>query len=141
MKKNPFVMCFLLIILMSVPACGSSANGIDASLELTDADSGGRFTLRRGDTLRLSLRENGTTGYGWEFESRAESILVQVGEDYVLDGGHAVQDSVHVGGGGTRTYTFKALQEGEDSLRLVYRRPWLRNEPPADIFEAAISVE
>jgi predicted secreted protein len=107
--------------------------------ELGADDDGSTITLAVGDTIKVVLEGNPTTGYGWTAAlTPADSgIIQQVGEPtYVPD---SVPSGI-VGAGGTYTFTFKALAVGQVSLKLAYARPW-ESVPPLQTFAVTVNVK
>jgi predicted secreted protein len=85
-------------------------------VELTQADSGGRYAAPVGEDLTIVLAENPTTGYIWhaDIDPRA---LQQIDDSYV-------GPTEPRGAAGTRRLTFRVLRPGPIHLRVVNRRPW-----------------
>ena len=96
---------------------------------------GKRVELARGQELVLSLEENPTTGFRWEVVQRAAAVIEIVGE-----GRYAAASTGRVGSGGTTTWRFRATRTGSDTLRLVYRRSWEKDQPPAESFSCTVNV-
>lgn len=97
--------------------------------------NGKRVELARGQELVLSLEENPTTGFRWEVVQNAAAVMELLGE-----GQYAATPTGRVGSGGTTTWRFKAAQTGSDTLRLVYRRSWEKDQPPAETFSCTVHV-
>ncbi len=101
---------------------------------MTEKESGTSIDLHSGDTLAISLPDNPTTGFRWETESVNEHIL------------HPVEEPVYepssnlVGSGGRTTFQFTAANAGNTPLRLVYRRSFEKDAPPASTFELNATV-
>ena len=105
------------------------------TVELTQADSGKSVEVAKGATLAITLEANPTTGYTWEVASGDESILKLAGEpDYKAD-------SDALGAGGMMTLKFQAEAAGTTSLKLVYHRPWEKDQEPEETFEVAVTVK
>ncbi len=98
-------------------------------------DESGAVTLNRGDTLRLVLPGNPTTGFTWERASGAGSLLAENG-DYVFT--PAKKDIA--GSPGEFAFTFLASHCGEDTLTMHYLRPFEKNTPPAKTFSLKVTV-
>lgn len=133
----------LLIILTLAAAtaagCGGSASAAGGPLKLTEADNGKSFTVKAGDTITVTVPGNPTTGYSWAAQLDEESAarLELNGEpEYTQE---ATGEDV-VGAGGSFTFTFKAAQAGDATLKLVYARPW-ESVAPIDTFEVTVSVK
>jgi inhibitor of cysteine peptidase len=86
-----------------------------------------------GDTIQVWLKEDPTTGYGWELTASGEPIL-QVEEDAFLPA-----PAGQCGGEGTRQWLLRAQTAGTASLQMDYRRPWERKA--VKTFGVIVNVE
>jgi inhibitor of cysteine peptidase len=94
-----------------------------------------KVDLRPGQTVNIELAENPTTGYSWELAAfRGEDVSRQVGKP------EYTRKSDLIGGGGVRTYRFKALKKGQALLIFEYRRPWEKDKAPAKRHVVTLSV-
>lgn len=118
--------------ILSLGACGPPAQG---SRQFSENDSGSTVELRTGDTLKVMLGGNPTTGYQWEIASVDSNVVKQRGDPEYRS------DSAAVGASGKFTFTFEAAAPGQTVLRLVYRRPFEKNVPPARTFEITAVVK
>ncbi len=128
--------------LPSVFVSGTSSNQPAESVvdqTVTEADNGSDVTLKVGDTLRVQLPSNPSTGYSWQVSQDDKAILAPVGEPQ-FDLGPNVTPIP--GRGGTETFTFKAVAAGETTLTLIYVRPWETNVTPTpnDTFTLNVTV-
>jgi inhibitor of cysteine peptidase len=119
-------------------------------IRLGAEDHGRAVQLREGEELVINLEANPSTGYAWQVEqgplAQSQPILVQTGEAFETAG---AQDSTNfepsaatplmLGAPEIQILRFQAAQAGQTSLRLVYRRPWEEEAPPAQEF--SLSVE
>ncbi len=119
-------------IVLPLGACGLSVRG---PRQLSEKDSGRSVELRTGDTLEVVLSGNPTAGYQWEIASEDTNVLKRRGKPEYRS------DSAAVGSGGKFIFTFEAAAPGQTVLRLVYRRPFERNVPPARTFETTAIVK
>ncbi|WP_460427191.1 protease inhibitor I42 family protein [Azotobacter armeniacus] len=87
--------------------------------------------------LVLTLPSNPSTGYRWQVRESASRVLRSLGPEVYSS---AEQPAV-VGSAGQSTWRFQAVQAGQDSLLLVYRRPWETGVEPEKVFDCAITVE
>lgn len=80
--------------------------------------SGSTIRGRIGDTLKVNLKGNPSTGYQWDMRPFIDpwEVLRPQGEP-------AYQGSTEVGGGGTYTFTFKVVGKGADVLHMEYKEP------------------
>jgi len=121
------------------PPSGSPSTAEAEPVTLEEAASGSEVTLAPGQELNLVFASNVTTGYQWELVQPAAAVLG------VLDPG-TYHESAGEGGqgplagrGGT-SFRFRAVRSGTDTLQLVYRRPWEKEQPPARTFLLRIRV-
>ncbi|MGD9934073.1 MAG: protease inhibitor I42 family protein [Dehalococcoidia bacterium] len=121
-------------------ACGDDDDSEAADdLKLTDGDNGKAVTVAVQGTLTVVLVSNATTGYSWRVSGDLPGILEQQGEPvYATPPATA---SPVVGAAGTETFTFRAVQKGDGTLKLEYVRPFETGVPPAQTFEVTVSVE
>jgi inhibitor of cysteine peptidase len=106
---------------VSSTAAGSSANAADEDVtETTDAPRG----ITVGQTFRIVLRSNPTTGYSWmaDFD---QTVLEKVTDTFVAP--RPVRDIV--GASGHQVFTFRAKTTGTTTLTLTYARPWESVQP------------
>ena len=119
---------------------GSPSTVVAAPMTLIEAASGWEASLVPGQELNLTLASNVTTGYQWELAQPAAAVLE------VLDPGTYHASSAQegqgtlVGRGGVTSFRFRAIRSGTDTLRLVYRRPWEKEQPPARTFLVYLQV-
>jgi inhibitor of cysteine peptidase len=104
-----------------------------ANLDLTEEDNGREVSVRLGDEVRVSLKENPTTGYLWALASMLEGVLK-------LEESLFSAQSIGVGGGGTRRFLFRAIVPGRITLELRLLRPWESNVSPVERFDLIIVV-
>ncbi len=86
-------------------------------MEADESFDGRGLELRIGGELRLSLKENPTTGFRWVADSLADTVCRLDGDDF---------ENVPTarGSGGTHRWHFHATRRGTGTLRFSYRRPW-----------------
>jgi predicted secreted protein len=93
--------------------------------EIGEIGSSVRVVLHSGDVLRVTLKSNPSTGYGWQILANNSSVL-ESGPITNLPG-----DGHKVGTEGRLRREFTAKAEGEDRLVLAYSRPWEKSAAPA----------
>ena len=90
-----------------------------------------------GQWVLIHLRGNPTTGYQWQTaEVKGRSLRLMAEPEYVAT---PVKPGL-VGGGGTFYFKFRALQPGLTTIKLHYRRPWLKDQPPLEVFQCMVEV-
>jgi len=103
-------------------------------VEYTASDSGRTVTLTSGTHFKVQLASNATTGFAWELHALDETIVAQVGNQYV------VPDTDLVGAGGAEEWEFVAQAAGSTTLQMEYRRSWETDTPALETFELTIQV-
>lgn len=122
------------IVLFSALAGILAAGCAAGELKLGAGDENSQVELNKGQFLAVSLEGNPTTGYMWEAADLDDQILRQVGEAQFSP------DSDLIGAGGTQTLRFEALNSGQTTLELVYRRPWEGDSEPLKTFSVRVVV-
>src|ERR1700722_20382128 len=98
--------------------------------------SGRTINLHVGDGVKVTLAENPTTGYKWEFLAKPEPVCVIVNDAYVANTAIGT-----VGSGGVHNWEFRAVDKGTATVSLAYRRPWEKDVAPAQTFTLTLLVE
>ncbi len=93
--------------------------------------------LKVGQTHRLELKSNPTTGYSWYPTKKIEKnpIIQLVKSGYEADKAHLV------GSGGTQYWEIKGKKAGNYNLTLQYKRPWEKKTKAAEVKKFVITVE
>lgn len=105
--------------------------------DLTEKDSGRVLHLDKGDTFTVLLVSNPTTGYLWKFGTPLydETVMILRGDQYIRP------DEQLAGAPGKRSLTFLAEGSGRTGLKLVYVRPWEKDQSPAKEFNVMVIVK
>ena len=101
-----------------------------------DQVTGDTFETAAGKTFTIALDANATTGYNWSQTIGDKTVVTFVGNEYVAE----VRDPQVAGGGGTDTFTFKAVGKGTTTITLTYARPW-ESVPPAQTRTITVTVK
>ena len=89
---------------------------------LREPDDGKYVDLKPGNVIHVKLASNHAAGYSWSMADSSGTVLVHdAGPVYTLNppskkGGKS--------DGGTETWRFRAVRSGQQTMRLVYGRPW-----------------
>lgn len=129
MKKTITLMAALIVLILTLTACGSAA------VKLDEQDNGASVEVNSGERVSITLAGNPTTGYSWELVDFDEVVVEAVGEPEYKS------DSKLIGGGGEYTFTLKALAPGTTTVRLVYQRSWETDLEPIEVFEVTVKVK
>lgn len=80
----------------------------------------------KGQSFKIVLEANPTTGYAWALTKRLENHIVTLAKNE-----YHPNDASLVGSGGVEVWTFVARHEGVATITLAYRRPWEKEAPPS----------
>lgn len=75
--------------------------------------------IKVGESFIIALDSNPTTGYTWH-EDFDKSFLELVDHEYE----RSLAGEGLVGAGGTESFEFKALKEGDTEVTMVYKQGW-----------------
>ena len=104
-------------------------------LTISKGDLGKTVNVNKGDSFVVSLAENPATGYRWEVSLINSQITELQSSSFSRGSGSSL------GGGGTRTFIFKAKSQGLTDLGLVLRREWEPKTSSIDSFSVTIQVK
>jgi inhibitor of cysteine peptidase len=122
-----------LVALLAV-LCGGCA--VQPPVRVTIADAKKPIGLEKGQDLYIALAANPTTGYQWRWHAPPNPI-VKLMEDPSYS---PTATDGSVGKGGTTTFWFRATEEGDSKVRLLYKRPWEKAGRPVDVAIFEIKV-
>jgi inhibitor of cysteine peptidase len=125
-----------LIVLLLLSVCCAGCPHKQVTITADRNYDGRTIELHVGDSVKLSLAENPTTGYKWEFLAKPEPECVIVNDGYVAN--PAMNP---IGGGGAHDWEFRAVDKGTATVSLSYRRPWQKDVAPAQTFTLTLVVE
>lgn len=131
MKQLCVSVAFLLLLALS--GCVSSSR---FTCDLSEKDSGNILELKTGDTVRIVLKSNPSTGYFWKQDGIPDSDVIRLTSDRFLQ---TEQGKKLSGAPGTQEFIYQAVGPGETGIRLSYKRPW-ENNPPAEVFQLKIMI-
>ena len=136
MHKEREIRFWLGICLVLALACGAQASPKQSSktVEVGELGRQVRVLLNVGDTLRVILPANASTGYRWQVAGNDATIL-QLSGSKNLAGGEQRPGAV-----GKQSLTFVAKTAGKDRLVLNYSRPWEKNARPAQSYAVEVTV-
>jgi len=105
-------------------------------IEIQSGSDGLALNAKVGDTIRLTLDANPTTGYQWELVDLDTAVLENTDYQYVPDDAPAGS----AGTGGHDVWEFTVRGTGAALLRLEYKQPWAPAETPANTFAMTVRV-
>ncbi len=121
MPKN---LIYILIVYLVVSAGCSSP--------YTIKDNGRTVELQMDSPFEVELEGNPSTGYSWQVAEVDTNVIKQIGEPIYESSGNLA------GSGGTYTFRFRTVDNGETPLVLVYGRPFEPAKAPVKTFRLKI---
>lgn len=106
-------------------------------VNVNEDDDGTQVILEPGQILVVTLESNPTTGYSWAVVEKQDSILAQQGDSEFVQ---PEQNDGIVGAGGWEVFRVMAVNTGQETLELVYRRSWETDADPAKTFSIDVIV-
>lgn len=131
---NKLLRLFFTVSLL--PLFSSCSVFSPGTVVLTEKDSGKTIDLRTGDYLEIHLEANPTTGYLWSSSIPNDYIMRLLLDEY----SEKKQVRGMAGAPVRKIFRYGAVGPGETGIRLEYRRPWEKNQPPAKTFDIMIRV-
>jgi inhibitor of cysteine peptidase len=107
----------IAVALLVIPSFAQSSS---RDVVVTLDRDGTRVTLTDGQRLIVKLEGNPATGYGWDSE-QSSSLLQPLG-DPLFEAPSPT--GMETGAPALQVLTFLPVRAGEETLTLVYRRPW-----------------
>jgi inhibitor of cysteine peptidase len=94
-------------------------------------------TMNVGDTLKVTLASNPSTGFQW-----AEKLLISEPKVLTQTSYESVPSTTGVpGAAGTEVWTLQAKEPGNTTVSSTYSRPWPGGEKDAWVFSANVTVD
>ena len=105
---------------------------------ITENDNGKTIYLKKGDTFSLKLKENPSTDYSWQLSlSKGLSLLEIV---YSPPESSKKGPRLVVGAGGFHSWMIKAVADGRQQVRGIYKRSWEKNTGKEQTFRLNVIV-
>ena len=103
-------------------------------LLLTQRDNDGTAEVHLGDSVRLNLPENATTGFRWAIDRYDEQLF-----EVVATEPHYPKDSI--GAGGDVSFTFRAKKSGSGEIALKNWRHWEGDSSVTNRFRVRLRID
>jgi len=130
--------------MLALPGCAHADNRapqsttVEVSYDdlLNQKNVSRQVSLVAGDTLRVVLASNASTGYQWTAEAQISDrgVLTQTSHQTVAP------SDAKPGAAGSEVWTFDAIKPGSATLTTSYGQPWPGGTKDAWTFSAAVSV-
>lgn len=141
MKIKLVILGILAVMSLSLLACASAAAAESVEISIDDfsnqKDISREITVSAGDSFKVSLESNVTTGYSWSEQAQISdaAILEQKDHEYIEP------DSDLMGAAGQEVWTFKALKKGTATISMDYSQPWEGGEKSARTITVTVTVK
>lgn len=112
-----------------------SCAGTQDGLILTEEDNGRAVTVKRGDSFKLRLKAQLSTGYSWKIINYNTKIMM-VGKPEI----ETLKKDV-TGGIDYQTYIVETRESGEGEIVLHYVQPWQKKVKPLQTYRITVKVE
>ena len=141
MKSVIILTAVAIVAAILFVACSKSKNETPSNpspekfVDVDEHNSGDTIHVLPGETIRVKLRSNPSTGFSW--------ALGPI-EDGIFDVESAFEADPHregeAGYGGCEIWKFKAEQSCETDISLSYERPWEDERPAAKTFKLHVVI-
>ena len=128
--------CALIMLLLLGITAGCSTTG-EYAHDLSINDSGRTLELVPGDTIRIVLESNPSTGYFWNEDRKPDTDVIRLSSKQFLQ---ADRKNNIAGAPGKQEFLYKVVGSGEAGIRLSLKRPWEAGLPVAT-FQLRIKVD
>jgi predicted secreted protein len=103
-------------------------------VSVDDSSNGREVFLHVGESLKISLNENASTGFRWTIHSQPETLRESEAE-------RAEGPKGPPGRAGVRNFYFEAVSQGSGELEMEYRRGWEHAAKPARRFKLRVRIQ
>jgi inhibitor of cysteine peptidase len=104
-----------ILLLQAGGVVAAETRKVQVMQSLTEADNERTVDLRVGESVRLTLPENATTGYRWAIDRLDRDVVEEAGSEP-----HPSRGAI--GSGGNVTFDFTAKKAGSGEVALKYWR-------------------
>jgi inhibitor of cysteine peptidase len=126
-------LCALVVLALTLGACGSDDGGGGAGVVLDETDVGAEVSVEVGEQFEVRLESNATTGYAWQVVEQPDAITLVSSE-------FEAPDTSLVGAGGIEVFVFEGASAGSGELRLEYVRSFENPPVPAETADYRVQV-
>lgn len=134
---NPLFIFPFDVLCVPESSSGLLATGGFTQISVDERNNGDVLSLRKGQKLKLSLDENASTGYSWEYKSIPDTDVLKETATWTQ---YPDVPEGWTGAPGKRYWTYKALNAGNTTIDLWYIQPWLSEPVPAQTFTLGVNV-
>jgi predicted secreted protein len=119
-----------------------------AAVVVTEVQTGQDVQAVVGQEIRIELKGNATTGFAWALASLSGDAIEPTEYTTLPDETRQAKGTYtpdpaedgQVGTAGVYAIVFHAVEPGRSSVKMVYHRPWEKDQSPAQTFELTVVV-
>lgn len=117
MNKFFITLIIAIFTVLILQSCDSKKTVLD---NVPDEKLNKTYTVILGDTLKIELASNPTTGFKWQLASKIKPRIVKELANEYISGNNETMNIM--GAGGTEIWTFKTKKEGTMFMNFKYER-------------------
>jgi len=136
LQKLQLLLFTALLTTTFVLCAGCEKNKADMKT-IADADNGTTVSLAKGESFRIRLKSQMSTGFSWQVTKSPQIVSLQGKPEVEVE----KRAEKIVGGVDHQVFTFTAAKEGDGAIDLAYARPWEKKVKPARTFSVKISIK
>lgn len=114
-------------------------SGNVASLSLDASADGSTQQLKKGEVMSVTLEANPSTGYSWFATISDQNVIIQMAEPEYEEASPSTTPVV--GAAGKMTFLFQAVDAGQASITLDYKRGWETDVAPEQTITITVQVK
>jgi len=111
----------------------NSEDNPQAMLTIGESDNGRTLDIGKGESVRINLPENATTGYRWAIDRYDESLIEVIAND-------TAYPASAPGSAGQVAFTFRGKNVGSGEITLKYWRHWEGDSSITARFQVRLNV-
>jgi len=144
MEVKSVLICITAIALLGFAACSPAATAKEVEVSCNDFSEQQQISqsieVSAGDSLKLTLCSNPTTGFKWAETAQIsdQTVLKQTSHEFISPESTPPPPP---GTPGQEVWTFEALKSGTSTVSLEYSRPWEGGEKGEWTFELNVTVK
>jgi predicted secreted protein len=111
------------------------------TVTVTEKQNHKTVSVKAGQTIKVSLDSNNTTGYGWTVAGKPNAKVLKLkAKHYDTPKGKNSKRPL-MGAGSREIWTFSVLGKGKTDLVMHYVSPKDKNPKPARVFKITVSAK
>ena len=133
-RSLPMIVFTILIVFIGSFIIFSTIYAPEIVLKADDAFK--TLSVKSGAFFTIELEANPTTGYTWKFNITNSEVVQYIKDEYIPP-----NDTDTVGASGLHRFIFRAMSEGEASIKMQYEKSFADSKEPAQFRDFNIKVK